>query len=128
MIDDLIPESVWITSDPQLLRFRKEYVAVLGEVSFYRDMGLFTYSEMKNSLLHEKERIAIRDNKDRTNRIYQEAEEERVKQYLNEHGKSPNIPIKKKDDNPENLNKPSLLRCLKLVERQIMQILNYMFL
>jgi dynein intermediate chain 1 len=53
------------------------------------------------------------------------AEEERIRQYINEHGRNPVIPVKKKDENPENLNKPSLLRTLKLVERQIMQILNF---
>ncbi len=52
------------------------------------------------------------------------AEDDRIKQYQNNHGKMPVIPPKKVDKNPENLNKPSLLKTLKLVERQIMQILN----
>ena len=51
-------------------------------------------------------------------------QDDRIKQYVNNNGKAPVIPAKKVDKNPENLNKPSLLKTLKLVERQIMQILN----
>jgi len=51
--------------------------------------------------------------------------EELIKQYKNNSGgKDPVIPPKKVNKNPESLNKPSLLKTLKLVERQIMQILN----
>ena len=53
------------------------------------------------------------------------AEDDRIKQYINNNGKPPIINIKKNDKNPESLNKPSLLKTLKLVERQIMQILNF---
>ena len=53
------------------------------------------------------------------------AEDDRVKQYINNNGKPPVIITKKIERNVESLNKPSLLKTLKLVERQIMQILNF---
>jgi hypothetical protein len=59
MFEDMVPNSnkLWITSDPQLLQFKEEYISVLGDVSYYRDADLSTYSEMKSKLFRVKEEL-----------------------------------------------------------------------